>query len=140
MANENSRSGRCHCGAIKFETISSPSMVEYCHCNTCRKLHGSAVSTLVGFSREKFKIEQGSPIRYESSLGVYRSFCGNCGTRLFWESDTHNHEIYISLGAFDSPDSLPADCHVWTSNRLSWLEILDDLPQYPEFKKNETGD
>ena len=133
-------SGACHCGKIRFEVHSSPTLVEHCHCSSCRRLHGSAVTTLVGYARENITVILGTPVKYESSPGVYRTFCGTCGTRLFWESSAHDHEVYIALGAFDSPADFPADCHVWTSERLPWVEISDGLPQYDAFKKDDATD
>lgn len=140
MGNANARVGGCHCGAIRFETTAASSLVEYCHCNTCRRLNGSAVSTLAGFATEAFRVTKGTPLIYESSPGTRRTFCGQCGTRLFWESEGHAHEVYVCIGAFDEPGTLPAECHVWTSDRLPWVELADELAQYPEFMKNNSRD
>ena len=95
------------------------------------------MSTLAGFDRDRVHLTSGKPDYYESSPGTRRSFCGKCGTRLFWESDDHFHEIYINIGAFENPASLEANCHVWVSEKLPWVEIDDTLPQYPGFVKDE---
>jgi hypothetical protein len=108
-------------------------MVEYCHCESCRKSCGSVVSVLAGFPRSGFEILQGIPNYYGSSESVDRSFCGNCGSPLFYESSDYPGEVYINLGSFDQPEELPPDRHVWESYRIAWYQIDDGLPQYKQF-------
>lgn len=133
MAVRESFSGGCRCGAIRYHVSGPPVMVEYCHCESCRRSSGSAVSVLAGFSREGFEILHGSPTDYESTPVVKRSFCGVCGSPLFYANQEYPDEVYISIGSFDEPEELPPDRHVWVSEGISWHRILDDLPQYEQF-------
>jgi len=41
--------GSCLCGHVAYEVDASPSMIVHCHCQTCRKTHGSAFSTVTTF-------------------------------------------------------------------------------------------
>ena len=110
-------------------------MVEYCHCDSCRKSCGSVVSVLVGFQRLGFEILSGFPTYYSSSSKVRRSFCGTCGSPLFYEHSDYADEVYISLGSFDHPENLSPDRHVWVSDRIPWYEIHDELPQHSQFSR-----
>ena len=110
-------------------------MVEYCHCENCRKSCGSVVSVLAGFRRGGFEILRGIPTYYDSSESVERSFCGICGSPLFYENSEYPDEVYISLGSFDQPEELPPDRHVWESDRIAWYQIDDGLPQYKQFSR-----
>ena len=38
--------------------------------------------------------------------------------------------VQVSLGGRDRPDLVRPDDHVWTSSRLPWLEVVDDLPRF----------
>lgn len=125
--------GGCRCGAIRYRVAGPPVMVEYCHCNSCRKSSGSVVSVLAGFPRDGFEILKGEPTYYDSTPVVRRSFCGDCGTPLFYENQDYAGEVYITLGSFDQPENLPPDRHIWASERIRWHRIGDDLPQYDEF-------
>lgn len=125
--------GGCRCGAIRYRAAGFPVMVEYCHCDSCRKSSGSAISVLAGFSRNEFEILSGLPTYYASTPVVKRSFCGICGSPLFYENQDYPDDIYISVGSFDQPRELPPDRHVWVSERISWHQIKDGLPQYDQF-------
>lgn len=125
--------GGCRCGAIRYRVSGPPVMVEYCYCGSCRRSSGSAVSVLAGFPRDGFEILDGSPSYYDSTPEVKRSFCGTCGSPLFYENQDYPDEIYISLGSFDQPEELPPDRHVWISERIAWVHIQDGLPQYDQF-------
>lgn len=127
--------GGCRCGAIRFRVSGPPVMVEYCHCDSCRKSCGSVVSVLVGFERSGFETLAGIPTYYSSSPTVKRSFCGICGSPLFYEHSDYASEVYISLGSFDHPEDLPPDRHVWVSFRIPWYEIHDHLPQHRQFSR-----
>ena len=108
-------------------------MVEYCHCDSCRKASGSVVATVAGFRRADFALTAGSPAYFASAPGVKRSFCGKCGSPLFYENEDYPEEIYVSLGSFDRPEALPPDRHVWASGKIDWYKIGDDLPQFAQF-------
>ena len=130
--------GGCSCGAIRYGVCGPPVMVEYCHCNDCRKSSGSAVSVLAGFRQDGFKIASGVPTCFNTTEVVRRSFCGTCGTPLFYENQDYPEDIYIHLGSFDDPGELPPDRHVWVSKRISWHEIKDNLPQYQQFSSADS--
>ena len=129
----NEYQGRCHCGVIRYRVKGKPIMVEYCHCESCRRLSGSVVTTFIGYTRESFEMIGGEPIYYQSSSRTRRSFCGVCGTRLFYENDDYPEDIYISVGTLGDIETWPPDRHVWVSDKVSWYVIGDDLAQYDGF-------
>ncbi len=101
--------------------------VPYCHCKDCRRWSGAPVSVLVGYRVGQVEIKRGAPRVYESSPGVTRSFCGECGASLFYEDRRLPGEIYVAVGAFDEPERFEPDVHSWASQRLPWLDIEDGL-------------
>jgi len=40
-------------------------------------------------------------------------------------------EVHLFVATMDKPEALPPQCHVYTAERLAWLHLADDLPQYP---------
>ena len=138
MAEGRVIEGGCRCQAVRYRVSGPPVMVEYCHCDSCRKSCGSVVSVLIGFQRAGFEILAGTPTYYNAIPEVRRSFCGTCGSPLFYEHSGYGDEVYISLGSFDHPEDLPPDRHVWVSGRVPWYEIHDGLPQHEQFSRSET--
>ena len=74
--------------------------------------------------------ERGMPKIYESSPGVSRSFCGDCGTPLSYQDERLPGEVYVPMGVFDAPEAFEPEMHDWVSQRLGWLDIRDGLPRY----------
>ncbi len=71
--------GGCRCGAVAFRASGNPTTVVYCHCQDCCRSSGAPVSLFVGYHTGRVERLRGEPRVYESSPGVYRSFCGHCG-------------------------------------------------------------
>ncbi len=66
---------------------------------------------------------------FESSPGVFRSFCGRCGSQLLYESDAEPATIYFPTACLASaPDVLPAR-HVSIEEKVDWLDVADALPK-----------
>ncbi len=89
---------------------------------------------LAGAALEDFEISKGEPVRYQSSPGVERTFCGTCGTSLTLFATTFPDEIYVSVSVFDDPAVIEPDVHIWRSEKLPWFETTDDLPRSTQFK------
>jgi hypothetical protein len=73
-----------------------------------RAVHPSHPS---GYGSEQVETEQGTPKVYESSHGVRRSFCGDCGTPLLYEDERLPGEVYVMVGAFDDPEPFEPEVH-----------------------------
>ncbi len=121
--------GGCLCGTVRIRAEGEPLTVPYCHCSDCRRWSGAPVSLFVGYPAERVELVRGEPRAYESSPGVTRSFCGECGASLFYEDERLSGDIYVAIGVFDEPERFRPEAHSWTSQRLSWLEIEDSLPR-----------
>ena len=79
--------GHCYCGRIQF-TIDAdvqPNKPVYCHCESCRRAHASPLYQVCYIPTDAFHITNGFELLKpfsKSELGVIRSFCSNCGTRV----------------------------------------------------------
>ncbi len=135
MSDDTKMTGGCMCGVVRYETTGDPFVVNHCHCQSCRKHNGAPVVTLAGFKADQVSFSGDERKIYESSPGVGRAFCGNCGTTLTWEGDGGDLgpivEIYISI--FDNPDVLVPSAHAFYPERITWLDIADNLPRYDGF-------
>jgi hypothetical protein len=80
-------SGSCYCGATKFtiEKDTTPYKATYCHCESCRRAHACAVYQVVYIPRSDFTLTGSSAVTLfkKPDKIVTRSFCQECGTRIF---------------------------------------------------------
>ncbi len=129
--DSQSVSGKCFCGAVRFE-IDFPTMFcAHCHCSMCRRAHGAGYVTWLGVPFEQFRVVAGTDrlVRYRSSDHGTRSFCGTCGSTLFYESTQHPEAIHIVLANVDAPIDRAPQFHVFFDNRAPWVQVSDDLPR-----------
>ncbi len=132
MSNDAKMTGGCMCRAVSYETTGESFGVIHCHCQSCRKHNGAPVVTLAGFKAEQVKFSGDERKIYGSSPGVGRAFCGNCGTPLTWEGDGGDLGpiVEIHISTFDNPDVLVPSAHSFYPERITWLDIADNLPRY----------
>lgn len=135
MNSSSKTTGGCMCGAVRYEATDTPFLINHCHCQSCRKHNGAAVVTLVGFTEDQVTFSGNERNIYESSPGVGRAFCGNCGTPLTWEGDGGELGpiIEFHISTFDRPDDLVPTAHAFESERISWFDVADMLPRYDAF-------
>jgi len=128
--------GGCLCGAIRYEASQRLSGGLICHCRMCQRATGSAFTPNVLYARKRFQLTQGQPIWYQSSGIAERGFCGTCGSQLFLRYSVPGWSGWISvtLGTHDDPNAVPAERHFGTQTRQAWFQIHDDLPtsEYPD--------
>ena len=121
--------GGCLCGAIRYESIGEPYNVTHCHCEDCRKNAGAPFATWASFRRDNFQFTKGKPREIECA-GRVRGFCATCGSALTFMSQSDADEVDVTVATFDRPEIVtPAD-HIWTEDRISWIKLADNLPQY----------
>jgi hypothetical protein len=126
----NVAEGGCRCGAVAFRASESPTTVVYCHCQDCRRSSGAPVSLFAGYHTGQVEWLRGEPRVYESSPGVYRSFCGRCGAPISFEDERLPGETYLPVGIFDDPETFKPQKHYWVSRRLRWFDVSDGLPRH----------
>jgi hypothetical protein len=62
---------------------------------------------------------------------VWRSFCGECGSPIYYRTDRRPDVIDLYAGTLSDPSTLTPQGHVYAAEQLPWFEVLDDLPRYP---------
>ena len=122
--------GHCLCGAVTYAVGGKPNWTSHCHCGSCRRNSGSAVATFVSFALIEFAVTQGQLSHYESSPGVTRSFCPQCGSPMTYRSNSMPTEIHLFLGSLDNPEEFPAQAQVFCAEKLPWLSVDDHIPKF----------
>ena len=121
--------GGCHCKSIRFKTEKDTFWVGACYCIDCRKISGAPYTVWAGYETATLIILQGIPKIYSSSEQVSRSFCENCGSPLSYQYKDKKEKIFIPVGIFDDASGFQLKKHIWVSQKLPWIHIIDTLPQ-----------
>jgi hypothetical protein len=125
--------GSCLCGGIRYELSSELRGTTHCHCTMCRKAHGAAFATHGGVPKGDLRLLAGADLlrEYRSSIRGTRSFCGNCGSQLFWQMNGENW-VAVALGTLDTAFEPRKQRHVHVASKATWFAIHDQWPQLEE--------
>ncbi|HET8952924.1 MAG TPA: GFA family protein [Solirubrobacteraceae bacterium] len=105
--------GRCLCGAVRFELVAAPLSAGYCHCSRCQRRTGTAASAQARLPEGGLRIVAGKEhVRtWQPEQGFAKLFCDTCGSALFSHDPAKRHWA-VRLGALDpgarDPAQLPA--------------------------------
>ena len=125
--------GSCHCNSVQYQLTGSLRGVVNCHCQTCRRLHGSYGSyTSVPIDNIDYICTRGLGWYKSTStdlLTIERGYCTSCGASLFWHVQGGDR-ISIAAGSLNQPNQLATIGHIWVSQKADFYEITDNLPQY----------
>ena len=86
--------------------------------------------TWVTFGLDGFALTSGAIAEYRSSPGVRRGHCAACGTTITYAQDRRPEEIDIAISSLDTTSGIEPEAHIWVEDKVPWLVISDDLPQY----------
>ena len=125
--------GSCLCGSVSYEVDAPPGSIVHCHCQTCRKTHGAAFSSLMAVPRDRFRWTGGADLlaAVESSPGKVRRFCSQCGSHIVAER-VAQPTVMLRLGCLDSQITGLPQVHIWRSDAASWYDPKDQVPERPE--------
>jgi hypothetical protein len=125
--------GSCMCGGVTYEVDAAAGPIIHCHCQTCRKAHASAFSSISAVPRDKFRWTKGEEllIGYQSSPGKFRRFCSKCGSHILAER-VGQPTVMLRLGCLDTPMTDQPKAHIWRSEAASWFDPKNQLPELPK--------
>ncbi|HEV7716211.1 MAG TPA: GFA family protein [Steroidobacteraceae bacterium] len=122
--------GRCLCGAVRYECGEPVSAAGLCHCESCRRASGAHAVAWATVRQNQFRFIAGTPQRYASSPPVQRTFCGTCGTPLtYWHRDDVD-TIDITVSSLDDANAFAPASHTWMIDAPAWDRPHDDLSQF----------
>ena len=125
--------GRCLCGAVRYETRGPLRDVLICHCDECRRWHGH-VGAMTAVRKQDLSLLQERGLRWMQSPGsdaqARRGFCAECGSSLFWDAPKRD-TISVAAGTLDAPTGLRAAGHWYVSQAGDYYELAaDGLPRH----------
>ena len=134
--SEPSTSGRCLCGAVRFEIDSPARGAGYCHCTRCQRRTGTASSASAAIDGTGFHIVAGEELVktwQHPDGGWEKSFCGECGAHLFSRDPDDPSRMGIRMSAFEGDPGVRPTSRRYVAYAAAWEPIPDDgLERLPE--------
>ena len=131
--------GGCLCGGVRYTCDAEPESMKYCHCDTCRRVTGSAFNIGVGVPATALRVTgkvQAYTRPTDEGHMVTREFCPVCGTPLW----THGRKsVWIRAGTLDSSEGLEPTAEMWTEMAVPWAHIPEGIPGYPQTGPSTDG-
>jgi hypothetical protein len=116
--------GGCYCGEVRFSGSPEVRVQTNCHCQNCRRAVGAQAVAWITVKRPQFQFVKGTPCRYRTETGAWRTFCSRCGTSLTYEHDKRPDEIDITTGSLDHPEDFPPTKDVYPEEQLPWVNLI----------------
>ena len=125
--------GACLCRAVAFVAALPSRWVAHCHCSRCRRAHGAAFVTFVGFDADSVELRDPAARLswYRAEGGGERGFCSACGSTLFFRAPRWPGELHVVLANFDDPVDKAPQAHAYWDTHVDWVRIDDELPKKP---------
>ena len=117
MSATETRTGGCLCGAVRYQAGEVPHHLHVCHCGICRRLTGFATLSLSIPFRAMHIEDAASIVAYASSDWAIRSFCGRCGTGLWYRVLGGEADYIISAGTLDDLDGLKLGREIYVDRK-----------------------
>ncbi len=128
MNEQHWLSGRCLCGAVRFEVSGPLAPPHACHCGQCRRQSGHFVAS-TRVRRSAYSLVEDRGLKwYRSSEFARRGFCAECGCAMLW--DDGGEDVYISMGCFEQPTGVTLTRHIFADEKGDYYDISDGLPAF----------
>ena len=126
--------GRCLCGAVRYESAGEPLFSLVCHCRDCQRASGSGGVPVLGVPKGSFTFV--GPTKQSKSIGgsgrpSIRNFCSECGSLLFGTPESAPELVTIYAGTLDDPTTFRPQNAIFTSQRPAWATLAMQLEEHP---------
>ena len=111
--------GQCLCGAVRITVSNAPHEVNACHCSMCRRWTGVALVTL-DVPEADIRVEGQAAVRsFASSDWAERSFCGTCGSSLWYllTAPGAPADYYLAAGLMDQLSGVTLANEIYVDHR-----------------------
>ncbi len=130
--------GSCACDGVRYRMKSRPFFVHCCHCQWCQRETGSAFVLNAMIESDRVEVIKGAPstvtIPSESGKGQKVIRCPECQIALWSHYAGMGEKVsFVRVGTLAEPGLFPPDIHIFTSTKLPWLALPDDIPAVGEY-------
>ncbi len=135
--SEVTRTSGCACGSVQIEIRGEPSVMAYCHCDTCRSWRGAPVHAASLWPTANVTVLKGDDhlATYKKTEASHRQFCTSCGAPVL----VRHPELGLTdvpAGSVEGLEYAPT-LHVNYGEKV--LAMRDGLPKFRDFPKGFGG-
>lgn len=97
--------GKCYCGALRYDVCQAPQWHAQCHCRECQYLSGGGPNYFMIVPKEAFTYTKGTPSQFtrpDLENAVTREFCATCGTHMT-TCLPNSPRMVLKVGTLDDP-------------------------------------
>jgi hypothetical protein len=131
------RTSGCACGSVQVEIRGEPSVMAYCHCDSCRSWLGAPVHAASLWPTANVTVVKGADRLgiYKRTEASHRQFCTSCGAPvLIRHPDLGLTDV--PAGSVEGLEYKPT-LHVNYGEKV--LAMRDGLPKFRDFPKGFGG-
>jgi hypothetical protein len=134
---EESLTGGCSCGAVRYRLIGPPMFVHCCHCLDCQRQTGSAFVLNAIYETERIEMLSGAPEPTEVPTDSGRPHdifrCPACRIALWSDYGRLGVWRFVRVGTLDNPAALEPDVHIYTRSKVPWVRLPDGVPAFEAY-------
>lgn len=131
-----SRTGRCYCGQVRYESTGDPVMQAQCHCRECQYITGGSPNLFMAIPSAGLTFTQGetkSFTRDDLEAPVTREFCPNCGTHILTRAPGMPDAVILKVGSLDDPSEFSPQIAIFTCDQQAFHTIPDGVQGFERF-------
>lgn len=126
--------GRCYCGAVRYEATGEPAFKGQCHCRECQYFAGGQSNLFMGMPAGGFHYTQGQPAAFHRDdlpAPVTREFCPNCGTQIATRVPSMEQLVFVKVGTLDDPELYGGpEVAIFTVDKRSFHSLPEGVPAF----------
>ena len=130
MEKNESLTGRCICGQVKYRITDKPLFTQACHCKDCKIITGSSYVINTSVLDNTLIIEgevASTELKAGSGATSNAYFCTKCGTYIYTDYGSAVGRLTVRTKTLDNSESFPPQVHIFTKDKDPWLKLSDDV-------------
>ena len=126
--------GSCTCQSVQYSVKEELKSIVNCHCNTCKKMTGSAFSVVTLIQEQNLEITKGQDkiATYSISENATKHFCSVCGSPIYNEHKAYPGHCLLPAGTLNDPSVITPAMNIFCESMLSWVKNISELKSFDQ--------
>ena len=121
--------GQCYCGSVKLTAEGAPFASGYCHCESCRRFHGTPMMAWSAWPADAVTVK-GETRTVTQCDATHRVTCVNCGGKIMGIKPQDGVNVLFPSVLAGSGAPFEPMGHMYYDQRM--LDIDDGLPKFAD--------